>query len=84
MNQHDITMPATVQAVMNRLLISISRASTNTEVDRAGQRADGFVLGIETLKALPPASIEALYLVVEQAVEARVGEISAQAPKSVQ
>lgn len=71
-------MPAAVRQELDILLASIKRSTTNDEAERAGLRAEGFVLGVERLKALQPASIEALYLVVEQTVEARAGELAVQ------
>jgi hypothetical protein len=70
-------MPTAVRQELDLLLATIKRAATSDEAERAGLRAEGFVLGIERLKALQPASIEALYLVVERAVEYRSGELSA-------
>lgn len=78
MDHESITMPAGVRLELDQLLATIKRAATTDEAERAGLRAEGFVLGVERLKALQPASIEALYLVVEQAVEARAGELAAQ------
>lgn len=79
MNHENITMPAAVGQELDRFLAAISRATTRDDAQRAGLRAEGFGSGVERLKALQPASIEALYLIVEQAVEERVGEIEAQA-----
>lgn len=77
MDHGSITMPTAVTQELDLLLATIKRAATSDEAERAGLRAEGFVLGIERLKALQPASIEALYLVVERAVEYRSGELSA-------
>ena len=77
MSHENITMPAAVRQELDLLLAAIKRATTTDEAERAGIRADGFILGVERLRALQPLSIEALYLVVEQAVELRAGEISA-------
>ncbi|MDC6382795.1 hypothetical protein BW687_021750 [Pseudomonas graminis] len=79
MTHDNITMPAAVRQELDLLLATIKRATTTDEAERGGIRAEGFVLGVERLKALQPASIEALYLVVEQSVELRVGELAAQA-----
>ena len=76
MTHENITMPAAVRQELDLLLASIKRATTSDEAERAGLRAEGFVLGVERLKALQPASIEALYLVIERAVEYRSGELS--------
>lgn len=77
MNTDDLVMPSAVRQELDQLLARIKRATTSGEAERAGIRAEGFVLGVERLKALQPASIEALYLVVEQAVEVRTGELDA-------
>lgn len=77
MSHENIVMPAAVRQELDLLLATIKRAATSVEAERAGLRAEGFVLGVERLKALQPASIEALYLLVEQAVEVRSGEIAA-------
>jgi hypothetical protein len=75
MSHENITMPSVVRQELDLLLAMIKRATTSDEAERAGLRAEGFVLGVERLKALQPASIEALYLVVEQTVELRVDEL---------
>lgn len=72
----NITMPAAVKQELDLLLTTIKRATTTDEAERAGIRAEGFILGVERLKALQPLSIEALYLLVEQAVESRAGELA--------
>lgn len=79
MIHENITMPSAVRQELVRLTAAIRRATSSDDAQRAGLRAEGFVLGVERLKALQPASIEALYLIVEQAVEERVGELEAQA-----
>jgi len=76
MDHEDITMPAAVRQELDLLLATIKRATTSDDAERAGLRAEGFILGVERLKALQPLSIEALYLLVEQAVEVRAGEIA--------
>lgn len=76
MNHENLTMPAAVRHELDLLLAAIKRAMTADEAERAGIRAEGFVLGVERLKALQPTSIEALYLTVEHAVEYRNGELS--------
>jgi hypothetical protein len=74
----DMVLPALVRQEIDSLLGAIKRATTHDDAERAGIRAEGFVLGIERLRALRPADIEALYLVFEQAVELRCGELSAE------
>lgn len=77
MTTDNIIMPAAVREETHRLLAAITRASTGRDAEHAGLRAEGFVLGVERLKAMKPESIEALYLVFEVAVEMRIGELDA-------
>jgi hypothetical protein len=73
----DMVLPALVRQEVESLLETIKRSSGREGAERAGLRAEGFVLGIERLRALRPADIEALYLVFEHAVHTRVAELSA-------
>jgi hypothetical protein len=45
--------------------MQIAEASTTDDLLRASDRAEGFVLGLETVKALNAASIEGLYVTFE-------------------
>ncbi|MNP65658.1 hypothetical protein D3C76_1612660 [compost metagenome] len=74
--QHDplaaLNLPHAVQAQALKLLGNIAQARTVSDCNRAADRAEGFGLGIETVKALNPASIEGLYLAFEHAATARL------------
>lgn len=78
-DEHDpfaaLILPAGVQAQAAKLLASVARASTAADCKLAAQRADGFVLGLETAHALNAASIEALYILFENAEMARALEL---------
>ena len=52
MNHESIIMPAAARQEFDLLLAAIKRAKTIDEAARAGIRAEGFVLGVERLKAL--------------------------------
>ena len=54
-----------------KLLGNIAQTRTATDCHRAADRAEGFVLGLETVKALNAASIEGLYLAFDNAATAR-------------
>ncbi len=64
-------LPHTVHGQALKLLSWINQAETIVECRRAADRAEGFVLGLETIKALNAPSIEALYLAFEQAATLR-------------
>jgi hypothetical protein len=74
--QHDplvaLNLPQGIHAQALKLLANIAQARTAADCTRAADRAEGFGLGIETVKALNAASIEGLYLVFEHAATARL------------
>jgi hypothetical protein len=57
------------------LLGAIEQARTKTEVWRAADRAEGFALGVETLRALNPSDNERLYMAFDQALQVRLTEL---------
>lgn len=63
-------LPPAVKVQTLKLLSRISQASNADELWRASDRADGFVLGLETVKVLNAASIEGLYKTFEAAATA--------------
>lgn len=62
-----LNLPHAVQASTLKLLTRIQQAHRPNERWRAADRAKGFVPGIETVKALNPASLEGLYVVFDSA-----------------
>jgi len=66
-----LNLPKAVQAQVLKLLAQIDRAQTADDLFRASDRAEGFVLGLETAKALSAGSIEVLYKAFEDATTAR-------------
>lgn len=56
----------------DRVLAQIERADTMIIAVKAGARAEGFVLGLETAGALRAADAENLYLVFESALQQRL------------
>lgn len=64
-------LPHAVQVQVLKLLAQIERAQTADDLSRAGDRAEGFVLGLETAKALNAGSIEVLYKAFDDAATAR-------------
>ncbi|MNG21909.1 hypothetical protein D3C76_1797050 [compost metagenome] len=55
-----------------KLLQAINQARTVADCTRAADRAEGFTLGLETVRALNATSLEGLYLVFEQAATVRL------------
>jgi hypothetical protein len=67
-----LNLPTAVRGRALKMLQAINQAHSAADCTRAADRAEGFVMGIETVKALNPASIEGLYLVFEQAATVRL------------
>ncbi|TPG77355.1 hypothetical protein [Pseudomonas arsenicoxydans] len=70
-----LNLPQALGSQALRLLGAIEQARTKTEAWRAADRAEGFTLGVETLRALNPADIEALYMAFDQALQLRLLEL---------
>ena len=61
-----------VLATLRRRITAIEYAADTLQVHLASERAQGFVEGLEVLKVLKPAEIESLYLIMDDASQARV------------
>ena len=57
---------------LSRRLTAIERSDDTLQVHLASERAQGFVEALEVLKVLKPAEIESLYLIMDDASQARV------------
>ena len=60
----------------DRLLAQIGRADSMIVAVKAGARADGFVLGLETAGALRVGDAERLYIIFENALEERLKSLA--------
>lgn len=67
-----LNLPEAIRVQATQLLGAISQARDLSDLLRAADRAEGFGLGLETVKALNPASIEGLYLAFEHTATARL------------
>lgn len=67
MNVHTIELPARIRHEVLKLVAAIQVGETAQSVGMACQRAEGFVLGLETAVALRNGTIEALYVSFELA-----------------
>lgn len=71
-----LNLPRSVHAQALKLLAGIAQASTLADTLHAADRAEGFTLGIETVKALNPGVIESLYVAFDHASQARQQELN--------
>lgn len=65
-----------IQREADRLLAQIVRADSMIIAVKAGARADGFVLGLETGGALRVGDAERLYIIFEAALVERLKALS--------
>ena len=56
----------------DKLLTQIERADSMIVAAKAGARAEGFVLGLESARALNGATIDRLYVIFDTATEERL------------
>jgi hypothetical protein len=71
-----LDLPAAIRAQGRKLVLAISSATTLMDTLRAADLAQGFVLGLETVRALNPDEIEGLYRVFDRAYQVRQAELS--------
>ena len=65
------TLPEVLDTLRRRLTV-IERSSDTLQVYLASERAQGFVEALEVLKVLKSGEIESLYLIMDDAAQARV------------
>lgn len=70
-----ISLPKGVGPHATKLLDAITGASTHEELNRAGGKAEGFVLGLESAKAIKSQIAESLYVAYDDAASHRASEL---------
>lgn len=76
MTLDSLTLPPDVQHQAARLLDLIQNAESMTQANRNGAVAEGFVLGMATLKSMHAPTLEQLDLLFSQATDQRLVELS--------
>lgn len=66
-----LNLPASVYMQTGNFLARIETCLSLEELQRVADRAEGFVFGIETVRALNFSAIEGLYQLLENAVQAQ-------------
>lgn len=70
-----ISLPKGVGPHASKLLDAITGAATPEDLNRAGGKAEGFVLGLEASKAIKSQVAESLYVAYDDAASQREGEL---------
>lgn len=71
-----LTLPIDLRNQASRLLDLIQNAESMTQANRNGAVAEGFVLGIATLRTMDPATLERMDVLFCQATKRRLQELS--------
>ena len=71
-----VVLSEKMQREADRLLAQIVRADSMIIAVKAGARADGFVLGLETREVLRAGDAEKLYVIFEAALVERLKTLS--------
>lgn len=75
MSTAQISLPKGVGPHAEKLYEAIAQASTVQELNRAGGKAEGFVLGLESTKAIKSQVAESLYVVYDDAASQRAAQL---------
>ena len=71
-----ISLPKGVGPHAEKLFDAIVQASSADELNRAGGKAEGFVLGLESTKAIKSQVAESLYVAYDDAASQRATELA--------
>jgi|GEM_PF-222843 hypothetical protein len=71
-----ISLPKGVGPHAEKLFDAITQASTADDLNRAGGKAEGFVLGLESAKAIKSQVAESLYVAYDDAASQRASELA--------
>lgn len=71
-----ISLPKGVGPHAEKLFDAITQAGSAEELNRAGGKAEGFVLGLESTKAIKSQVAESLYVAFDDAASQRASELA--------
>ena len=71
-----ISLPKGVGPHAEKLFDAIIQAGSADELNRAGGKAEGFVLGLESTKAIKSQVAESLYVAYDDAASQRASELA--------
>jgi hypothetical protein len=71
-----ISLPDLIRTKLGNHLARLGRVTDLRALELAQERAEGFVDGVEAARALTPATIEGLFIAVDEAAAARRRELT--------
>ncbi|SBW85132.1 hypothetical protein PVE_P0088 (plasmid) [Pseudomonas veronii 1YdBTEX2] len=70
-----LKLPKDVRGPVSDLVRALEATSTRADIESEGAMQLAFILSLEKAKRLKPANIEALYIIFDDAVQARLRDI---------
>jgi hypothetical protein len=67
-----VELSPNIERAADKLLAEIARADSMIIAAKAGARAEGFVYGLESARALTESTIDKLYVIFDNATENRL------------
>lgn len=67
-----VELSPNIERAADKLLAEIARADSMIVAAKAGARAEGFVYGLESARALTESTIDKLYVIFDNATENRL------------
>lgn len=67
-----LKLPKAIRDPVNDLVRALNAASTREDIEREGALEIALILGLENARRLKPSDIEALYMIFDDAVQARL------------
>ncbi|MGA5718098.1 hypothetical protein ACPCWF_05635 [Pseudomonas atacamensis] len=71
-----VELSPNIERAADKLLAEIARADSMIIAAKAGARAEGFVYGLESARALTESTIDKLYVIFDNATENRLRALS--------
>jgi len=64
-----------IQGPVNDLVRALNAASTKEDIEREGEMQIAFIMELETARRLRASDIEALYIIFDDVVQERLGQL---------
>jgi hypothetical protein len=71
-----VKLSPNIERAADKLLAQIARADSMIIAAKAGAKAEGFVYGLESARALTDSTIDKLYVIFDKATENRLRALS--------
>ncbi|WCM48969.1 hypothetical protein OH720_18330 [Pseudomonas sp. WJP1] len=70
-----LNLPSSIRVQADKLLLAIRSGRTLPDTLRAADRAEGFALGLDTVRVLHAIDVEGLYRAFDDAAQIRLAEL---------